>query len=371
MLAEFATIDSLDVTDLSGSWPLLILFAGIAVGVSFLCSLFEAVLLSVRSAALSERKSAGSRGAGLLQDIKQSRLDDAIAAILTLNTIAHTFGAFMAGAQALALGLPEGLVLGILTLLILVLSEIIPKTVGASYAVSLSGFVGRGLQLLLWVMRPVLGVTRGLTRFLVRGKKHLVSREELGAFIEMATREGALEGHEQRVMSNILGYQKIQVADVMTPRTVVEMLPGSTTIVEFLENQRVRAFSRIPLYEENFDDVQGYLLVRELLQDVAMDVDRQQPISKYMRKIWFLPELASIHSALRQFLERREHIAVALDEHGGVSGLVTFEDIIETILGVEIVDEADRVADLRRVAAGIRDRRLERMRADGQLRDEA
>ncbi len=350
---------------------LLVVYIAFSLLIASTFSLLEAVLLSARSAALLERKNAGSRGAGLLLELKRTRIDEALTAILTLNTAANTFGAAMAGAVASeAYGLSEGIFATILTFLVLVFAEIIPKTIGANYAIAFSGITGWTLHGLVRFMRPLLVVTGGLTRRLTRSGRPPMSREELAAYIAIATREGTIEGTEQKVMANLLRFQEIYISDVMTPRTVVEMLPARTTIEEFLSNRRAKVFSRIPLYRKTFDEVDGYLLVRDLLLDVAEGTDRSQPISRYKRKIGFVPELASIADALQQFLRRREHVAVAIDEYGGVSGLVTLEDILETILGVEIVDEADRVADLRRVAAGLRDRRLVRIRELHQLSPE-
>lgn len=341
---------------------LILIYIVFSLVIACIFSLLEAVLLSARAASLFEHKNAGSVGAGLLLDIKQSRIDEAITAILTLNTAANTFGAAMSGAQAYRLwGLGEGVFAAILTLLILVFAEIIPKTIGVNYATYLSGITGWTLHGLLRVMKPLLFLTGGLTRLMTRRSRTTMSREELAAYIAMATREGTIERAEQRVIANLLRFQEIYVSDVMTPRTVVEMLPSHTTIGEFLVNRRAKVFSRIPLYGESFDDVDGYLLVRDLLLDIAEGCDRKVPLSRYRRKIGFVPELASIAGALQQFLRHREHIAIAIDEYGGFSGLVTLEDILETILGVEIVDEADRVPDLRKVAAGIRDRRLVRI----------
>ncbi len=342
----------------------LVLFVGAALGISALCSLIEATFLSIRIPFLVERKDGGSRGAALLLDLKQERIDDAITAILTINTAANCFGATMAGAQAEKIwGANAGLFAIFTTLLILVFAEIIPKTIGANYAARIYGFVGYTLHFFTRAMGPVLAMSRLLTRVIARGEPPPMSREELAAVIAQAETEGAIAGHEERLFSNLLRFQEIRIHDVMTPRTVAEMLPAKTSIREYLENRRALVFSRIPNYEQNFDNVTGYFFQRDVLMDVVRGVDRARPISRYLRKVWFIPELASISDALRQFIARREPLAIALDEHGGVSGLVTFEDIIETILGVEIVHESDRVADLRRVAAELRERRLERIRA--------
>ena len=351
------------------AWPLLLFYVSIAVGISFLCSLLEAALLASRNTSLAARRDNGSRGAGILLALKEKRIDDAISAVLTLNTIANSFGAAMAGTQAEELWPGRGLIFAVvLTVLILILSEIIPKTIGANYADALSAFVGYVVNTLVVIMRPALIVTRTLTKLLSPREKRPISRTEIDAFIALATKEGAIEGQEHRLMSNLLSFERIRILDVMTPRTVVEMLPASTTVDEFLSSRRSRAFSRIPIYDHDFDSVSGYVFTRDLLQDAAEGRDRARPLTHYKRKISFVPELAPIAKTLEQFMKEREQIAVTLDEHGGVSGLVTLEDLIETILGVEIVDEADRVVDLRRAAADLRDRRLETMRRQKQLK---
>jgi CBS domain containing-hemolysin-like protein len=342
---------------------LLLLYVGFALGVSFLCSLLEAGLFSARIATLTEKRDAGSRGAALLLAIKQKNIDDAISAILTLNTIANTLGATLAGAQAAHVfgSAWIGVFSGVLTLLILVVSEIIPKTLGAVYSARLSGFVGWSLHLMTRSMAPVLFASRVITRLLTRGRSSGFSRGELAAVISAATRDGAISTDESKLLSNLLRFREVRVADVMTPRMVVFMLPAESTIAEMLTEPDADVFSRIPLYREERDNVVGYVLQRDVLSAVARDCDRSQTLERFVRPISFIPELATVDSALNQILRRREPIAMVTDEHGGVEGLVTLEDLTETILGVEIVDESDRIVDMRKAALRLRDARLERM----------
>jgi len=348
---------------------LLLLYVGFALAVSFLCSLLEAALLSARTASLTQKHSGGSRGAGRLLEIKQTRLDDAISAILTVNTVANTLGATLAGAQvARIFGDPwVGLFSGVLTFLILVVSEIIPKTLGAVYAVQLSGFVGWTLHLLTKAMAPVLFLARIVTRLLTREKVPVISRGELAVVIATATRDGTISHEESRIFANLLRFNDVRVQDVMTPRTVTIMLSAEASIADMLAEPEADVFSRIPLYRDQRDDVVGYVLQRDVLKAVARDCDRSQPLSRFMRPITFIPETATVGSALRKILERREPIAMVTDEHGGIEGLVTLEDLTETVLGVEIVDESDRVVDLRQAALRLRDERLERMRQKREL----
>jgi len=351
---------------------LLLLYVGIAVGISFLCSLLEATLLSARSSNLREQSQTGNRGAAILLEIKQTRLDDAISAILALNTVSNTLGATLAGAQAARVFGSNwvGVFSGVLTFVILVISEIIPKTLGAVYARTLSPGVGHALEFLTRVMLPFLFVSRALTRLLTRGRRTTLSRGEIAAVIDSATEEGAISDSESKMLSNLLRFNEVQVEDVMTPRSVTFMLPVETTVDELLRLSDAEIFSRVPLYRDDRDNVIGYILQREVLAALAQRGDRKASLESFMRPISFVPEVASVGQALSQILQRREPIAMVTDEHGGVEGLVTLEDLTETILGVEIVDESDRIADMREAATLLRRRRLARVDARRRSRDE-
>lgn len=342
---------------------LLLLFVGLAVGISFLCSLLEAALLSSRNATLAHLRDQGSHGADLLLRLKQQRVDDAISAILTLNTVANTLGATLAGAQAAKVfgSAWVGVFSGVLTFVILVVSEIIPKTLGAVYSRQLSGFVGWSLYFLTKAMEPALVLSRLLTRLLTRGRRLSFSRGELAATIAAATRDGVISADESKIFENLLRLEKVHVEDVMTPRTVTFMLPAEATVGDLVANLEAEAFSRIPLYQEHKDNVVGYVLQREVLKAVADGASPEVELLSLMRPIAFIPEVATLGSAMQQMLERRVPIAMAIDEHGGVSGLVTLEDLTETLLGIEIVDESDRIVDQRQAAVALRDRRMERM----------
>jgi CBS domain containing-hemolysin-like protein len=343
---------------------------GIALGVSFLCSLLEAAVLSSRTAMLTERMRNGSKGAGLLLELKRNRIDDAITSILILNTVANTLGATMAGAQAAAVfgSAWVGLFSGVFTFLILVVSEIIPKTLGAVHAAPLSGAVGRVVGLLTRLMTPLLFLTRAITRALTKGRSSALSRGELSVLISVATRDGAITPDESSMLANLLRFREVQVEDVMTPRTVAFMMPAAATVEDLLAQPEAEVFSRIPLYQDDRDNVIGYVLQRDVLREVARGGHCGQRLENYQRPIQYIPELASVESALRQVLERREPVAMVTDEHGGVAGLVTLEDLTETILGVEILDESDRVEDMRQVAMKLRDERLERLKKKRQIK---
>jgi CBS domain containing-hemolysin-like protein len=343
---------------------LLLTFVGFALGVSFLCSLLEAAFLSVQTATLTEQRDAGRRGAGRLLVLKQRRVDEAISAILILNTVANTLGATMAGAQAARVfgSAWVGAFSGVLTLLILVVSEIIPKTLGALYAARLASFVGHTLHLLTRLLGPALALSRLLTRLMARRKRPGMSRGELGALIATASQEGAISGHESALLSNLLDFHKVRVEDVMTPRIVVLSLATTTTVEKLLATPGADAFSRIPVYRDEPDNVVGYVLQRDVLAQAAQGGDVTRTLEDYVRPIRFVPETVSVGTALRQFLQRREALGMVADEHGNVAGLVSLEDLTETVLGAEIVDESDRVVDLRKAAIEARERRLERLR---------
>ncbi|MGB5174267.1 MAG: CNNM domain-containing protein [Thermoanaerobaculia bacterium] len=338
-------------------------------GVSFVCSLLEAALLSSRNVNLAHQRDEGSRGAGLLLNLKQTHVDDAISAILTLNTVANTLGATLAGAQAARVfgSAWVGFFSAALTFLILVVSEIIPKTLGAVYSRHLSGIVGWSLHVLTRAMMPVLVISRLLTRLLTRGHSPTLSRGELASTIASAAHHGAISPGESRIFENLLRFEEVRVEDVMTPRTVAIMLPADATIADLLADREAEAVSRIPLFRDSRDNVVGYVLQREVLKRTADGCHKDITLESLMRPISFIPEVATVASAMRQILERREPIAMAIDEHGGVSGLVTLEDLTETVLGVEIIDESDRIVDQRQAAAALRDQRMERMQRRRKL----
>ena len=348
---------------------LLAAYVALALGVSFLCSLLEATLLATRASNLVHQRDEGKRGAGHLLELKQNRLDDAISAILILNTVSNTLGATMAGAQAGVVFENRwvGVFSGVLTLGILIFSEIIPKTLGAVYPRQLAGFTGWVLYGLTRSMAPVLYLSRLLTRVLTRDRDTAISRDEITAFITTASREGVLSADESRMVESLLRFNDVRVEDVMTPRTVVYALPVTATIADLLASAEANAFSRIPLYRDEVDDIAGYVLKIEVLRAVAAGVDRETTLQRYLRNVSFIPELATVGQALRQLASSREHLAMTTDEHGSISGLVTLEDLMETVLGFEIVDESDETVDMRQRAARLREQRLARMRRKRQL----
>lgn len=356
----------------AGSLGMLALYAGLALGISFLCSLLEAALLSVRVVELAGRAENGEVGASRLLAIKERSLDDALAAILTLNTIANTIGAALAGAEAGRIwGGQQMWFVSVVTVFtaalaagILVLSEIVPKTIGAVYASQLVGFVSRTVSLMIWLLRPVLFVTGSITRLLTNDERggQALSRGEVVAMVNMAARDGALDKDDSHLLASVLRQAEIIVEDVMTPRTVVTMLPQKTTIGAFLAGEKNRVHSRIPIFEDSRDNVTGYVLQRDVLIAAAEGASPETPIATFARPALFIPEGLNVGRVLRRLIEQHEHMGLVTDEYGGLSGIVTLEDLVETTLGVEIIDESDRVVDLRAEAAKLREQRLEGMR---------
>ena len=344
---------------------LLVLIVTAALSISFICSVLEASLLSASVVELSRRKEKGNKGAGLLLQLKENRLEDSIAAILTYNTIAHTVGAALSGAQAAVVfgDAWVGVFSGVLTVLILVITEIIPKTIGTVHAARLAGPVARVISLMILPpMKWILYLTRALTSLFASKEHKTTTRGDVVAMLKIATRDGALRQEESRVLANFLKFDEITVAMVMTPRTVVTMFEESQTLGDILGASESKAYSRIPIYKGSRDHVTGYVLIRELLQEAAEDRPLATLVSNYLRPLLVVQEKLSVGAALKQFVREKTHLAMVADELGMISGLVTMEDLIETALGVEIVDELDRAVDMRKVALELRDRRLAQMR---------
>lgn len=330
---------------------LLILFVVLAIGVSFLCSILEAVLLSISpsfvEASENERPEFAAKLRGLRSDIERP-----LAAILSLNTIAHTVGATGAGAQAAVVfdDTGVGIFSALLTLGILILSEIIPKTLGATYWRGLAPFTVRVLPFLILVQLPLVWMSQALTKFLKRGATHSeVSREEITALTTAGHRLGVIEEDETRVVANLFELPNIRVTDVMTPRTVIEHVSEDATIGSIVEGRDTFTFSRLIVSGESIDDVAGFVLVREMLVAALRD-EKDRKVSEFTRELPRVSEKIDLDTLFDFLLDRDAHIALAEDQYGGTAGLVTMEDVLETLLGSEIMDEHDIAADLQKVA---------------------
>ena len=338
---------------------LLVVYVLIALGFSFLCSIAEAVILSVTAPYVTLMQQQGRRSGELLARLKAD-INSSLAAILTLNTIAHTVGAAGAGAQAASVfgSAYVGIASGVLTLLILVFSEIIPKTLGAHYWRQLAPATAWMLAGLVWLLYPFVKLSKVLTRGLSHGPVLTgFNREELAVMADLSEKEGQLKQQETRILKNLLRLNRTRVTDVMTPRTVIFSLSEELTVEEFFWKYGSERFSRIPVYSEDPGHLDGFVLRNDLLLAQARG-NTDTRLSTYRREMSALPETTLLSHAFDEFLRQRAHIMLIVDEYGGVEGLLTLEDILETLLGLEIVDEGDSNIDMQKYA-----RRLWRKRA--------
>ena len=330
---------------------LLLFYVALALGVSFLCSVMEAVLLSVSPSYVAhlekEHPQLGRKLAAFKKDI-----DRPLAAILSLNTIAHTVGAAGAGAQAAVVwqNIPVAVISGVLTLLILVLSEIIPKTLGAVYWRQLTPTIVRILVPTIASMWPLVWLSRKLTKILRGSQGHeTVSRDELTALAELGARQGVVDHGESRILKNLFRFGQILTRDIMTPRTVMFALPGSSTVAGALAEHPEIRFSRIPLYRNNRDDITGFALRNDLLLAAARG-DGERTLAELERPIATIPATLPLRELFERLIDERDQVALVVDEYGGTAGLVSMEDVVETLLGLEIVDEVDEVRDMQELA---------------------
>lgn len=345
---------------------MLIAYILLALVFSFLCSIAEAVLLSITPSYIEGLKERHPKQAARLQKIKTDNVDRSLAAILTLNTIAHTVGAIGAGAKATVVfgNTWFGLFSVVMTLMILFLSEIVPKTIGAVYWSMLVGPTALFVNLLIFLLYPVVWISEKLTQFISQGADvNVFSRDELIAMASLGAESGQIRLKESKIITNLLRLESLKTWDIMTPRTVISALPETMKISDALQSVSNTPFSRIPLYTRNIDDITGFVLKDDVLIHATKncgpgDVDvknKRSPASKVSllslkRRILVVPESISLISLFEQCLKDRHHIAVVVNEHGTTEGLVTLEDLIETIIGMEIVDETDNVEDMRTLA---------------------
>lgn len=342
---------------------LLITFFLLALVFSFLCSLWEAVLLSITPTYARVQHQAGTRLGHDLDDFK-ANIDRPLSAILTLNTIAHTVGAIGVGEQAGAIWsesnpwitgfvVPAGM-----TLAILLLSEIVPKTIGALHWQRLVPFTVYCLRALLFFLAPLVWMSQRITRVLKHGSDQpVLTRTDFLAMAELGEQEGVFDAEESQMIGHLIRFQGVQARDVMTPRTVVSAAPEEQTIESYYSNDKRQHFSRLPTYHAGSKDhITGYVLKSDVL--VALIEGRgEEELGALRRDIIAVNERHPITDLFSTFMARKEHIAVVLDDFGGMAGIVTMEDIIETLLGLEIVDETDATSDMRILAQRHRERR--------------
>ncbi len=342
---------------------LLIFFVVLAIGVSFTCSLAESVLLSMTPSFIADVQETNPKKADMLKSLKVDNIDQSLAAILTLNTVAHTLGSIGAGAQAtIVFGSAWfGLFSAIMTLAILFLSEIIPKTLGTVYWRQLSGMVAYFVRGIIMILYPLIWVSERLTKLLVRGKEpQTFSRREFAALASIGEESGQIDPLESRIIRNLLAFGAIKVEDIMTPRSVMLAFEENKTVAELLVDRPKLTFSRLPIYDGDLDNITGFVLKTDMLL-AKVNHATHKPLTQFKRDITFVFSKMKLFDLLELMLKNRIHIAITVGEYGEVKGLVTLEDVFETLLGLEIVDEIDRVEDMQALARQMMDRRVERL----------
>ena len=331
---------------------LLIVYILLALIFSFACSVAEAVLLSITPSYIAGLKEKAPALAATLKKLKQENVDRSLAAILTLNTIAHTVGAIGSGAKAVIVfgNAWFGLFSALMTLLILFLSEIIPKTLGAVYWRKLAGVTAVFVNWLIFLLYPLILVSEKLTKFISGGKGvHVFSRDEFVALADIGTKSGQIKDHELRILKNLFRADTLCAEHIMTPRIVVRSASREITVDEFLADEKVSPFSRVPLYNENPDDSSSFVLKDDVLLAKAQ-LKGGSKLSEFEIPLKTVSGTIPISGLLDFFLNERVHICLVIGEYGGMKGIVTLEDVVETLLGMEIMDEKDHIEDMQEYA---------------------
>ena len=329
---------------------LILLYLLGALALSFLCSILEAVLLSTPMSFISMKETEGNKTATLMKRYKNN-VDRPVGAILSLNTIAHTIGSAGVGAESIKIFGEEyfGLISAILTLLILVLSEIIPKTIGASYWRSLAMTSTKIIRVLIFITYPLVLLSEVITKiFTPKNHQVSVSREEVSAMVDVGTTEGIFRESESKIIKSCIHLAGVKAREIMTPSIVVETANKNLTIKEFYDQQTWN-FSRIPVYDTNKDYIVGYVL-KDMVLKALSDDKFDTKLSDMVRPILSFNKDDSVYQIWEKMLEKREHISIIVDEYGCLRGVVSMEDIIETMTGVEIVDEDDVAVDMQAFA---------------------
>ncbi|CAI8172639.1 MAG: Magnesium and cobalt efflux protein CorC [Methanobacteriota archaeon] len=332
-------------------YTMLIIYASLALGVSFLCSMLEAVLLSMSVSQVSIMEKTNDKIGKIWSKLKEEDSVKPLTAILTLNTIAHTMGAAGVGAEVQSQIGDTYLTIAsvILTLAVLIFSEIIPKTIGAAYWKSLASPAGYLLNLMTKMMSPLFIPLMWFKKLLPTAATTIVTRDELAALADIGEEEGTLEEDEETVIHNLLKLREIPIADVMTPRTVTTAFDQSWSIRQVLDDTPVLRFGRLPIYGESIDDLTGFVIRSDLLMSASRD-EWDSKLSEFVKPLLTIKTIDSVDLALERFLESKQQILAVIDEFGGTAGIVTMEDVIETLLGEEIVDELDEHEDMRKLA---------------------
>lgn len=347
----------------------LVVYLLLALGVSFVCSILEAALLSMPPSFVRQAERDGSSYGRRLSLLKKD-IDQSLAAILTLNTIAHTVGAAGVGAQAVAIFGEAyfGVISAVLTLLILLLSEIIPKTLGAQNWRELAKVTTYACHAIVVATYPIVSLSSRITSLLQSkdNQGSSVSRDEIVSLAQIGSSEGILAESESRMIRNLIRFRDLKVESIMTPRTVIGSIHEETSCQQAITQTDLLRFTRIPVYSGNKDDISGYVIKTDLLQQIANGKPETRA-AELKRPIRLVSELDSLTRLFDELLSHHEHIAIVLDEYGCTSGLVTMEDLIETLIGLEIIDESDNEIDMRALA---RERWAKRAKEMGLLKEE-
>jgi CBS domain containing-hemolysin-like protein len=330
----------------------LCLSIGLAIIISALCSICEAALYSLPTSHIEITSQKHKRIGRILMEMKKD-IHRPITAILTLNTIANTAGATIAGAAAAIVFGSESMIWFsvVFTLAILLFSEILPKTLGVSYSRELAVFIAYPLHWIVKVLAPFIFVIQAIIRLLpAKGDGLLVSAQEIQALARQGHRSGEISLQEQRVITNILDLKDKTVRQIMTPLTVTFMLDANLTVAKAMQaNEMLNMHSRIPVYEKNMDEVIGIILRKDLFFWAAQGAE-DKTLREFMQVAHFVPETGRLTAVMLEFFEHHQHLFVVVDEYGSVTGVVSLEDIIEEIVGREIIDESDRATNMREFA---------------------
>ena len=333
-----------------GSIPLLLVYLFLALGVSFLCSLLESVLMSTTLSYINLREEEGYKLAKVMKKFKTDT-ERPLAAILSLNTIANTVGASGVGLQAtLIFGSAWfGVASGVMTVLILVFSEIIPKTIGTTYWKRLMGFAASVISVLVWVLYPVVKIIEFITRLFPEPDEAAVSREEVIAMANVGEEEGVIEEDENKMIRNLMRLNEVKAYEVMTPRVVAAIAPENMTLKAYYDSDEYDHFSRIPVYTDSQEFITGYVLRDDALEELTEDhFDKR--LGEIKRPLLYFNEESSVSDIFDRMLQEKSQIGVVIDDYGCFQGILTFEDVIETIFGFEIIDEMDVVTDMQQYA---------------------
>ena len=362
LLTIFTTIGN-DLNNEELEWGRIFIFLFLALGISFICSLLEAIILSVTWSYIEILKKNENSSGDLLKKLKED-IDQSLAAILTLNTVSHTIGAAGIGSEFHKLGNEWFTVASIiLTILILVFSEIIPKTLGAIYWKKMAPSAAYLLEILIWITWPIVVVLNYFSGMISDGNEDRkeMTREEMIAVAEIGETQGALEKQETRVIKNLLTLDKILAEDVMTPSTVMMTFHKSETIEEVIKKNSPIPFSRIPIVDNDLDDIIG-VVFRSKILEMSSDGKSNVKMEELAAELLTVSPEDSVATLLEEFLKKKEHVFLVVDEYGTTQGIITLEDAVETLLGAEIVDESDSVEDMRQLARELWEKRRKRKR---------